>query len=185
MYQTTTTTIIFFVILIAFLFFLRKSDLSLELSEPADPDTSASEIPNELIPNALIAGTRQVNTNDLQITNGKLIVPESPYKLKCDESKDVSCKMYNHRDINSKCTSLCQSRPQGPLLFNGNHTAVGGIHTCECAPAVEHFTLDFSNITTNIQPLQDPLPTDAKYNDRNVLEQHQQDRLKNLIFGSV
>lgn len=177
------TSIFLFVILIAFLYFLRRSDLSLQFEEPVDPDTSPSEIPDNIIPNALIAGTRQINTNEFQITNGKLIVPESPYKLTCDESKDISCRMYNHRDINSKCTSLCQSRPQGPLLFNGNHTAVGGIHTCECAPIIEHFTLDFSNINTNIQTLQDPLPSDAKYNDRNVLEQHQQDRLKNLIFG--
>jgi hypothetical protein len=177
------TSLILFVILIAFLYFMRRNDLLLQFQEPIDHNTLPSKIQDNIIPDSLIAGTHQINTNDFQISNGKLIVPESPYKLTCDESKDISCRIYNHRDINSKCTSLCQSHPQGPLLFNANHTAVGGIHTCECIPIVEHFTLDFSNITSNVQTLQDPLPSDNKYNDRNVLEQHEQDRLKNLIFG--
>lgn len=184
MYETTPITLILFIILIAFLYFMRKRDLSLQLTKP----TIYNSVPlitkkGDIIPNSLILGTHQTNTNKFQVVNGQLVVPDSPYKVTCDESKDISCRMYNHVDVNSKCSSLCQLCPQGPLLFNGNHTAIGGINTCECIPAIEHFTLDFSNINSKFQALQDPLPTDIKYNNRNVLGQHEENRFKHLIFG--
>lgn len=139
-------------------------------------------LPGDFIPNSLIPGTKITKTSQLHVTNGELIIPESPYKVTCDQSIDISCNTSNHLDISSKCSSLCQSHKQAPL-FNGNSNSNDNILTCQCIPIIEHFSLDFSNIDSPFLALENPIPSDIEFNNRNFLQLHEQNRFKSLVFG--
>jgi hypothetical protein len=102
--------------------------------------------------------------------------------VKCNIDRDNSCKMYNHRDIQSKCESMCiKQNPQ--YNFTGQHKQVNNEHMCECSYLEEKFTLDFTNVNDNPDIIPDVIPTDAKFSDRNYLETEQEKRYKGLIFG--
>jgi hypothetical protein len=101
--------------------------------------------------------------------------------VKCNVLTDNSCKMYNQRDIQSKCSSLClEQNPK--YVFTGTHSQVDNENICECNYP-EKFTLDFSNVTENPDILPDIIPNDIKFSDRNYLEKEQERRHHNLIFG--
>jgi|GWRWMinimDraft_12_1066020.scaffolds.fasta_scaffold18678_2 hypothetical protein len=106
----------------------------------------------------------------------------SNYTVKCNIKSDYSCKMYNQRDIQSKCSSMCVA--QNPnYIFTGKHTLVNNEHACECDYPKEKFTLDFTNVDENPDILPDVVPSDVKFSDRNYLEKEQEKRYGNLIFG--
>jgi hypothetical protein len=90
--------------------------------------------------------------------------------------------MYNHRDINSKCTNLCKAENPN-LIFTGNLQENNDAYICECNYSTEPFTLDFTNIGENPDILPDIIPDDTKFSDRNYLEDVQQKRYHSLIFG--
>jgi hypothetical protein len=107
---------------------------------------------------------------------------ESNKTVKCNIDSDDSCKMYNQRDIQSKCESMCTE--QNPkYIFTGQHKQVNNEHICECAYPKEKFTLDFTNVGDNPDIIPDVVPTDVKFSDRNYLEKEQENRYKGLIFG--
>lgn len=106
-----------------------------------------------------------------------------PITVKCNES-DVNCRMYNVRDIQSKCQSLCVQENHD-YVFTGNHKQKDDEHICECNyPNIEKFTLDFTNVGENPDILPDIIPTDMKFSDRNYLEKVKEERYKDLIFGN-
>jgi hypothetical protein len=133
----------------------------------------------DVLKDTIIPNLRIVKEDERPIINGVRMIEESLDVMKCDSKVDISCKMYNHRDINSKCTTLCSLK--GELMkFNGNHRVEDGVHTCECKeiPIVEMFSdVDTSNIKL------EGVKTDERFNDRDILEKHEQKRLQNLIFG--
>jgi hypothetical protein len=102
--------------------------------------------------------------------------------VKCNNKLDDSCKMYNHRDINSKCSSMCLQQ-DSKYIFTGQHKQVNNKHICECDYRKEKFTLDFTNINENPDILPDIVPNDIKFSDRNYLEKEQEKRYNGLIFG--
>jgi hypothetical protein len=102
--------------------------------------------------------------------------------VKCNMDSDDSCKMYNQRDIQSKCSSMCiEQNPK--YIFTGKHTQVNNEHVCECDYPEEKFTLDFTNVSETPDILPDVVPSDVKFSDRNYLEKEQEKRYKGLIFG--
>lgn len=102
--------------------------------------------------------------------------------VKCNIDSNISCKMYNQRDINSKCSSMCLG--QNPkYIFTGKHKQVNNEHICECDYINEKFTLDFTNINENPDILPDVVPSDVKFSDRSYLEKEQEKRYGGLIFG--
>lgn len=102
--------------------------------------------------------------------------------VKCNMDSDDSCKMYNHRDIQSKCSSMCiKQNPK--YIFTGKHAQVNNEHVCECDYPDEKFTLDFTNINETPDILPDVVPSDVKFSDRNYLEKEQEKRYGSLIFG--
>lgn len=62
----------------------------------------------------------------------------------CDSTTDSSCKLYNHRDINSKCSSLCLIKNKN-FIFSGNHIEENNIHSCECKYTTKE---SFNNLNT-------------------------------------
>jgi hypothetical protein len=106
------------------------------------------------------------------------------YTVSCNE-EDISCKMYNHRDITSKCTAMCHIKfPDSD--FNDNHTFKDNIHACECVPKtdktdnVEKF-VPMKDFDTPI--LGEHVGTDVLFSDRNYTEKQNHDRFSSLIFG--
>ncbi len=106
------------------------------------------------------------------------INPVKDMKVSCNMSEDDSCKMYNQRDIQSKCQFLCVQKNKD-YIFNGNSLKKGDIQICECIEAPEKFT-DFGN---NPDILPDKVPNDEAFSDRNFVEKTQEDRFHKLIFG--
>lgn len=102
--------------------------------------------------------------------------------LKRCKKSDIECIMYNHRDINSKCTRLCQEYDSN-LIFTGNLQQDDDEYICECNYAKEPFTLDFTNVGENPDILPDVVPDDMKFSDRNYAESVQEKRYNSLIFG--
>lgn len=100
----------------------------------------------------------------------------------CNIDADDSCKMYNQRDIQSKCSSMCTEK-NSKYIFTGQHKQVNNEHVCECDYPAEKFTLDFTNVGENPDILPDVIPTDVKFSDRNYLEKQEENRFKDLIFG--
>lgn len=101
------------------------------------------------------------------------------YTVTCD-SKDISCKMYNHLDIDSKCTSMCLKKYPNST-FDGNHTELpDGSHKCECTPEKEQF-ISIGDFDKPI--LGNTIQTDLLFSNRNYVEKVQKDRLQKLIFG--
>lgn len=114
------------------------------------------------------------------IINGKV---NENITVSCNES-DISCKMYNPRDIQSKCQSLCvQENPK--YVFTGTHKQIDSKHTCECSYPIEKFTLDFTNVGEHPDILPDVVPSDMKFSDRNYLEKEEGKRYHDLIFGNA
>lgn len=77
-----------------------------------------------------------------------------------------SCKMYNNRDIVSKCSSMCKLTGS---MYNNIHTFKDNIHTCGCEILeTEHFTQEHN---------------DDDHDDRDSIEQQRYNKLNSLIFG--
>lgn len=93
----------------------------------------------------------------------------------CNENLDDSCKMYNARDVNSKCTSMCILKYQ--QSFNGNHTVTDKIHTCDCT--LEHFT----QIESPDSFLPSVIPDDKLFSNRDYVQNQEESRYNKLIFG--
>lgn len=93
----------------------------------------------------------------------------------CDENLDNSCKMYNTRDVNSKCTSMCILKYQ--QSFNGNHTVSDKIHTCDCT--LESFT----QIESPDSFLPSVIPDDKLFSNRDYVQNQEESRYNKLIFG--
>jgi len=107
---------------------------------------------------------------------------KSVVTAKCNQDEDDTCKMYNQRDIQSKCTSMCiKINPK--YTFNGTHSMKGNEHICECNTSKEKFTLDFTNFGENPDILPDLVPDDSKFSNRDYLEQQEEKRYNSLIFG--
>lgn len=102
--------------------------------------------------------------------------------VRCNMNTDDSCKMYNQRDIRSKCSSMCIEQ-NARYIFTGNHKHVGNDHVCECDYPEEKFTLNFTNINNNPDILPDIVPNDIKVAGRKYVEKEQEKRYGGLIFG--
>jgi hypothetical protein len=100
--------------------------------------------------------------------------------VKCNIDSDDSCKMYNERDIRSKCSSMCIEQDKN-YVFTGQYKKVNDDHVCECDYSKDKFT----NINENPDILPDAVPSDVKFSDRNYLEKEQEKRYGGLIFGIV
>lgn len=99
--------------------------------------------------------------------------------VSCNSQEDDGCKMYNARDINSKCQSLCLEKDK-TSEFTGEYIKDKDNHNCECKiKSNEEFT-QFGN---NPDILPDKVPTDAAFSDRSYTEKMQEDRYKKLQFG--
>ena len=105
-----------------------------------------------------------------------------PLTSKCNANTDVSCNLYNHRDIKSKCNSLCANNHKG-TIYNDNHTfnKETGDHTCECITP-EHFTTDFSLVSNLGDKILDTKILEDE-TDRNTRDQQFEKRYKDLVFG--
>lgn len=100
----------------------------------------------------------------------------------CDESQDDSCKMYNNRDINSKCTSLCLDKYK--TQFSGKHTVKDSIHVCDCKQIKEMKDKEkFTEIQSPDSFLPNIIPDDHLYSDRNYVQNQEEARYNKLIFG--
>lgn len=97
----------------------------------------------------------------------------------CDSTSDTSCKMYNVRDINSKCSSMCHLK-YPDSVFTGNHHKTGETHTCVCSDTIEPLLLLDDN---NHSILGAKVQEDSLFTDRNYVENTEHDRLQRLIFG--
>lgn len=102
--------------------------------------------------------------------------------VSCDEESDDLCKMYNQRDIQTKCSAMC-TKKSPKHIFAGKYKKEGSEHVCECELSQEKFTLDFSNFGENPDVIPDTIPDDSKFSNRNYLEQEQEKRFNKLIFG--
>lgn len=107
---------------------------------------------------------------------------KSSFTVKCNSDEDDTCKMYNQRDIQSKCTSMCiKLNPK--YIFNGQYKKENNEHACGCIESPEQFTLDFTNVGDNPDILPDIVPDDSKFSNRNYLEKEEEKRYHSLIFG--
>lgn len=102
--------------------------------------------------------------------------------VRCNSDEDDTCKMYNQRDIQSKCTSMC-TKLNPRYIFNGQYTKENNEHVCECKESPEQFTLDFTNFGENPDLLPDVVPDDSKFSNRDYLENEEEKRYNKLIFG--
>lgn len=102
--------------------------------------------------------------------------------VKCNSDEDDTCKMYNQRDIQSKCNSMC-SKLNPKYVFNGQYIKEDNEHICGCAKSPEQFTLDFTNVGENPDILPDIVPDDSKFSNRDYLEKEEEKRYNKLIFG--
>lgn len=102
--------------------------------------------------------------------------------VKCNSDEDDSCKMYNQRDIMTKCTSMC-TKLNPKYIFNGQYKAEGNEHICGCEQSPEKFTLDFTKVGENPDILPDIIPDDSKFSNRDYLEKEEERRYNSLIFG--
>lgn len=114
---------------------------------------------------------------------------QSTFTVSCDSTSDISCKMYNHKDISNKCTGLCKSKDTNSLFAN-KYSKQNDIYSCECTSSPELTNETVTNIIQ--QPVKEQFSNDDKhrdsdnnitYSDRNYIEQQNESRLKKLIFG--
>lgn len=101
---------------------------------------------------------------------------------KCNQDEDDTCKMYNQRDIQSKCSSMCVKLNPN-YTFTGTYYKEDNEHVCECDTSTEKFTLDFTNFGENPDILPDIVPDDSKFSNRDYLEKEEENRYNKLIFG--
>lgn len=101
------------------------------------------------------------------------------FTVSCNSTEDDGCKMYNTRDINSKCQSLCVEKNKNSK-FTGLYLKDNNIHNCECKI---HEAESFIPVGEHPDILPDEVPTDAAFSDRSYTEQMQEDRYKKLQFG--
>lgn len=99
------------------------------------------------------------------------------YNVSCDEKLQNSCMMYNFRDINSKCTSMCMLKYKSS--FSGNHIKKNSVNICECNTNLEQF----SDIKANDVILPQIVPDDKSFSDRNYVQNQEENRYNKLIFG--
>lgn len=112
----------------------------------------------------------------------KMFMYPKNFIAKCNSDSNDSCKMYNQRDIQSKCEYMCKTlNPK--FIFSGKHSQNDNEHICECEERSEKFTLDFTPIKEHQDILPDKIPNDSKFSDRNYLEKEEEQRYRNLIFG--
>ena len=97
----------------------------------------------------------------------------------CNSSEDDGCKMYNARDINSKCQALCLEKDTNSE-FTGEYVKDKDNHHCECKIKPKE---SFTQVGNNQDILPDKVPTDAAFSDRGYTEKTQEDRYKKLQFG--
>jgi hypothetical protein len=91
---------------------------------------------------------------------------------------DPTCTMYNHRDINSKCSAMCKLK-YPDSSYNNTHTFENNTHTCDCVNK-ENFT-SLQNFDTPILGTQ--VTDDSLFSNRNYVEKQEYNRLNSLIFG--
>ena len=53
------------------------------------------------------------------------------FVVSCNSNEDDGCKMYNSRDINSKCETLCLKKNEN-AIFTGEYIKDNDNHHCEC-----------------------------------------------------
>jgi hypothetical protein len=106
----------------------------------------------------------------------------SSITVKCNSDEQDACKMYNQRDIQTKCTSMC-NKLNPKYIFNGQYTKNDNEHICGCSESPEQFTLDFTNVGENPDILPDIVPDDSKFSNRDYLEKTEEKRYHSLIFG--
>lgn len=97
----------------------------------------------------------------------------------CNSVEDDACRMYNSRDIQSKCESLCLEKDKNSR-FTGNYIKDGDNHNCECEIKPKE---TFTQFGEHPDILPDKVPTDAAFSDRGYTEKIQEDRYKKLQFG--
>ena len=107
---------------------------------------------------------------------------KTSFTVKCNSDSDDTCKMYNQRDIQSKCTSMC-TKLNPKYVFNGQYKKEDKDHICGCIESPEQFTLDFTNVGDNPDILPDIVPDDSKFSNRDYLEKEEEKRYNKLIFG--
>lgn len=97
-------------------------------------------------------------------------------------NSNPSCKMYNSRDINTKCSAMCVlEHPESS--YNGKYELKGDIHICECKTKNKEKFMSIKQSTINKPILGEKIKSDSLFSNRNYVEKVQGDRLKSLIFG--
>jgi len=98
--------------------------------------------------------------------------------VSCNDETSIDCKMYNHRDIQTKCSALCKKKDQ-QYIFSGKYMKKKNVHMCECELEGEAF------VNTNEHPdiLPDVIPDDSRFSNRDYSEQENAKRYNKLIFG--
>jgi len=108
----------------------------------------------------------------------------------CNGNSD--CNLYNDQDKKSSCDPICQKNGKVYKAYNKGK--------CECQDPVQLKTMDEHLATSKITPfiadielytnvndsttiLASNMPNDIAFNNGNVLEKHEKDRLSSLIFG--
>lgn len=108
----------------------------------------------------------------------------------CDGNTD--CSIHNNQDQKSSCDPLCKKQGQVYKNYIDGH--------CECENPVQLKTIDervaFSKTSpfvadielyTNVNDLTTILPSntpdDTPFNNKDILQKHEKDRLSSLIFG--
>lgn len=101
--------------------------------------------------------------------------------VSCDEKLEQSCKMYNTRDINSKCTGMCMSKYN--TQFSGHHIKKDNIHTCECGNDVSEKFTESEQTLYDVEILPEIIPDDKKFSNRDYVQNQEENRYNKLIFG--
>lgn len=103
--------------------------------------------------------------------------------VSCNSETDIYCKMYNLRDIQSKCERMCMTQDE-KYVFSGEFNQKDNENICGCEIPIKNTpTEEFTNLDENVDILPDIIPDDSKFSNRDFLEKEQENRFNKLIFG--
>lgn len=108
----------------------------------------------------------------------------------CNGNND--CNLYNNQDKKSACDPICEKDGKVYKSYNKGN--------CECQNPVQLKTMDehlatskttpfiadielYTNVNDSTTILPANTPNDILFNNKNVLQKHEKDRLSSLIFG--
>lgn len=108
----------------------------------------------------------------------------------CDGNTD--CSIHNNQDEKSSCDPICQKQGKVYKDYIDGH--------CECENPIQLKTMDervafskaipfvadielYTNVNDPTTILPSNTPDDTSFNNRDILQKHEKDRLSSLIFG--